>query len=84
MWSQSCSHDKNKTSFPLALKSLCLCSILTAFSIYIFSDEKMACAWSISFSSYTTVHYSMEQAMSMVIDDQSPDVLATDSDSSSV
>ena len=37
-----------------------------------------------SFSSYATVHYSMEQAMSMVMDDRSPDVLTADSDSGSV
>ena len=36
-----------------------------------------------SCSLHGTVHYSMEQAMSMVMDDQSPNVLAADSDSGS-
>ena len=37
-----------------------------------------------SCSSHATVCYSMEQAMSMVMDDRSPNVLAADSDSGSV
>ena len=44
----------------------------------------MACTSSVNCSSHATVHYSMEQAMSMVMDDQSLNVLAADSDSGSV
>ena len=43
-------------------------------------------AWTspVSCSSHATVCYSMEQAISMVMDNQSPNVLAADSDSGSV
>ena len=44
----------------------------------------MACALSKSFSSHATVRYSMEQAMSMVVGDQSLNVLTADTDSGSV
>ena len=38
----------------------------------------------LSFSLHATVRYSTEQAMGMVMDDESPNVLAADSDSRSV
>ena len=57
---------------------LCPCSIFTAFSIF-FQLAKIASTASLSRSSDKTVHYSTEQAMSMVIDTQSLNVLAADS-----
>ena len=69
--------------FHLAMESRCLCLIFTAFSIF-FQLAKMASTVSLSCSSDKTVHYSTEQAMSMVMDDQSPNVLAAGSDSGSV
>ena len=65
------------------MESRCLCLIFTAFSIF-FQLAKMASTVSLSCSSDKTGHYSTEQAMSMVMDTQSPNVLAADSDSGSV
>ena len=50
------------------------------FSIF-FRLAKMACTSSVSCSSHATVRYTMEQAVNMVVDDQSPNVLTADSDS---
>ena len=44
----------------------------------------MANTLSVSCPSDKTVHYSMEQTVSMAVDDQSLNVLAADSDSGSV
>ena len=63
----------------MALKSLCVCSMFTAFSVF-FRLAKMARTSPLSFSSRAAVRCSTEQAMSMVMDDQSSIVLAADSD----
>ena len=68
-----------QSSFHLVLNSLVFVWFLLCFQNFLtYENDWLSC------SQCAAVHYSMEQAVSMVIDDQSSNVLIADSDSGSV
>ena len=79
MWSESLLHDKNITGFQLALKSLIFVRFSLSFQKN--TDLKKNGWHLVSCSSCATPCYSMVQAMSNVVDNQSLNALVADSDS---
>ena len=74
MWSESLSCDKNLTGFQLALKSLVFVKFSLSFE-HFYEFRKWLAVLSVSCSSHAASRYSMDQAICVVMDNQSPKIL---------